>query len=148
MQTEVGIREVVEALGLPPQEHLSQIWFSDVLDKGLPVASLERVAVLIGPAAPGGKTVTRLIIPAGTLKRRRQRGQPLSPQESQRLERAARLWTMALDVFGGPDNARRFLGQPHPLLRGQSPIEVAVTNDVGCKAVEHILGRLKYGSAA
>ena len=43
--------------------------------------------------------------------------------------------------------ARRFLGEPHPLLRNRVPRELAIESDIGARAVEDLLGRLKYGSA-
>lgn len=145
MQTEADIRKVARILGLPMRENASRLWFSDELVKGLPLSSLERVQALM---APGCTTFTKLIVTEATLKRRRRLQQVLSPQESQRLERAARVWTMALDVYGRDEEARRFLSQPHPLLQQRIPLEVAVANDVGAAAVEDILGRLKYGTAA
>ncbi len=145
MQTEADIRRIVQVLGLPVRQGFSQLWFSDELSKGLPVASLERVQALV---APGLSSFTKLIVAEGTLKRRRRQQRPLSPQESQRLERVARVWTMALDVYGREEDARRFLNRPHPLLQQRIPLELAVANDVGADAVEGILGRLKYGSAA
>lgn len=145
MQTDTDIRRIVQLLGLPMRQSISKLWFSDELSKGLPVTSLERVQAQV---APGLDTFTKLIVAEGTLKRRRRRHQPLSPLESQRLERVARIWTMALDVYGNDEDARRFLSQPHPLLRQRVPLEVAAANDVGADAVKGILGRLKYGSAA
>jgi len=145
MHTEPDVHEVVKVLGLPADEHFTRVRFSDQLAQGLPIAALERVQSLVAPGAAG---FTRLIVAEGTLKRRRQKRQPLSHQESQRLERVARIWTMVLDVYKHEDRARRFLTSPHPMLDGRTPLQVAVANDVGADAVEGILGRLKYGSAA
>jgi putative toxin-antitoxin system antitoxin component (TIGR02293 family) len=58
----------------------------------------------------------------------------------------ASLWTLTLDVWQSVEAAQRFLREPHPLLKGQIPYEVAVETEIGARTVEEILGRLKYGS--
>jgi putative toxin-antitoxin system antitoxin component (TIGR02293 family) len=76
------------------------------------------------------------------------RGQRLSVEESDRIARLARLWAFALDVWRSDAAAQRFFAEPHPLLGGRIPRDVAIETEVGARAVEDILGRLKYGSAA
>ena len=41
---------------------------------------------------------------------------------------------------------RRFLREPHMLLDGEAPIDVALSGELGGQVVEEILGRLAYGS--
>ncbi len=54
---------------------------------------------------------------------------------------------MALDVWGGDDDARRLMFEPHALLHGRRPVDVVLENELGRPIVEGILGRLQYGSA-
>jgi putative toxin-antitoxin system antitoxin component (TIGR02293 family) len=85
------------------------------------------------------------IVPKATLMRRqRTPGRRLSSEESGRV---ARLWAFALDVWSSPEAARRFLSEPHPLLRNRLPRELAIETEIGARAVENILGGLKYGTA-
>ena len=88
------------------------------------------------------------IVPKATLMRRqRTPGRRLSSEESGRVARLARLWAFALDVWSSPEAARRFLSEPHPLLRNRVPRELAIETEIGARAVENILGGLKYGTA-
>ena len=75
-------------------------------------------------------------------------GQRLSPEESDRVVRLARLWRMSLDCWKTDIEARAFLERKHALLNGRTPLEVATGSDVGSREVEQILGRLMFGVAA
>ena len=109
---------------------------------GLPFAMLDEVAVAAGI---GRLTLARVIdLPATTLARRRKAGQ-LTPEESDRLVRVARLVAMAHDLMRGDGGAaRRWLGDPHELLEGESPLERA-SSEVGSREVEDLIGRLRHG---
>ncbi|WP_440996805.1 antitoxin Xre/MbcA/ParS toxin-binding domain-containing protein [Arhodomonas sp. SL1] len=139
------IQELGELLGLPDAAALSYLSLSEELVQGLSVASLDRIARQV---APDDRSFPEMIVPRGTLKRRRRENRPLSAYESEKLARTARIWRMALEVYKDEGQARRFLHQPHPLLEGRTPLELTVESGIGADAVEHILGRLKYGSAA
>jgi uncharacterized protein (DUF2384 family) len=60
----------------------------DALQRGLPLESLARVQQLLADHA---RTYIRMIVSEPTLKRRQQKGRTLSSEESQRLQRAARV---------------------------------------------------------
>ncbi len=66
----------------------------------------------------------------------------------ERHARIARAWAAALDTYRDRAIARTFLQRPHQLLNGRAPIERAAEDESGARAVEEILGRLKFGSAA
>ncbi|MGI9091755.1 MAG: antitoxin Xre/MbcA/ParS toxin-binding domain-containing protein, partial [Gemmatimonadaceae bacterium] len=74
---------------------------------------------------------------------RREQSGVLSPEESERLERAARLTALAEWVWESRGAAQRFLTTPHPMLDGRSPIELAAT-DLGARRVEDLLWKLEY----
>lgn len=112
------------------------------VEEGLPRQALRTLAERI---AGGDKNkVAALewgIVPKTTLERRLSK---LSPQESERLERAARLFVHARRALGSEDEARTFVVAPHPELDGRSPIEAART-DLGTRRAEQILTALEYG---
>ncbi len=62
----------------------------------------------------------------------------------ERVIRIGRLFDMACAILGGEDNARAWLNQPQPGLKGQVPLKFAET-ETGSRAVEQLLGRIEYG---
>ncbi len=141
---EVLTKVVADVLGLKRTRQWSKYDLALRCQQGLPVSALDRVCRVL---APEDKTYPAELIPRATLKRRRDK-RVLSPRESELIGRLAQVWAMALDVYKNEETARRFLHEPHALLHGQKPIDVAKTNAFGTSVVEDILGRLKYGSAA
>jgi uncharacterized protein (DUF2384 family) len=65
----------------------------------------------------------------------------VAPNEIEHLRAFAR------EVWGADAQAQRFWTEPHLLLDGRTPLEVATEGEVGARCVEQILGRLKFGSA-
>jgi putative toxin-antitoxin system antitoxin component (TIGR02293 family) len=84
-----------------------------------------------------------IVSPRTTLLRREREG-VLSPEESERLERVARLTALAEHVLESSADAQQFLTSPHPLLDGDAPIDLAAT-DLGARRVENVLWQLEYG---
>ncbi len=117
-----------------------------LVERGLPIAALDRLSKLV---APDDAAFKYRIVSRPTLDRRRkQAGGRLSPEESERLARLARVWALAREVWGSDVEARAFLFRPHMMLEGRIPIDVTLGTDLGARLVEEILGRLQYGSAA
>lgn len=122
------------------------------VERGLPLTALDR---LMHSVAPADSKFAFRIVPRATLARRRKvsataQDRPegrLSADEGARLARLAAVWTMALDVWGSEEAARRFMFEGHPLLQGRRPIDVVLENELGRPVVEGVLGRLRYGSA-
>lgn len=135
-----------DVLGIEDDHPTSPLRLIVALEQGLPVGALDRVSRAVAPADARFK---HRIVSRATLARRRTReGDRLSAEESGRLARVAGLWAMAMDVWGGEEEARAFLFRAHPLLEGRLPIDVVLGSDLGARLVEDILGRLRYGSAA
>ena len=122
------------------------------VEKGLPLTALDRV---VHSVAPADNRFAFRIVTRATLARRRkalasakdkEEGR-LSAEEGTRLARLAGVWAMAIEVWGSEEEARRFMFNEHPLLRGRRPVDVVLESEFGRPVVEGILGRLQYGSA-
>lgn len=121
----------------------SPVLIEKAVARGLPRQALRHVAESL---AGGDKAkATRLewgVVPKTTLERRAQ----LSPEESERTERVARLFVHACRALGTEAEAREFMTTPHPALDGRSPAEAA-RSDLGTRRVERMLTALEYGLA-
>ncbi len=114
------------------------------VEAGLPRGVLRHVAEHL--AGDDKAKVSRLewgVVPKTTLERRETQ---LSPEESERTERVARLLVHARRALGTEEEAREFMTTPHPRLDGRSPVEAART-DLGTRRTEGILNALEYGLA-
>ena len=111
---------------------------------GLPVAALARVAERVAGYAAAAAELQYGIVPKATLHRRRTR---LSPEESERLERLARVTAMAESVWEDKALAHEFLTSPQPQLGGARPVEL-VRSDLGSRQVEQLLNGLEYALPA
>lgn len=112
-----------------------------VVARGLPKRSLARVAAYLTPDARQAAALRNQVIPLATYKRRTA---TLRPEESERVERLARVMALAEDALGSADEARDFLAAAHPELGGDRPIEAART-ELGARQVEELLWRLEHG---
>lgn len=88
-----------------------------------------------------------LVLPRRTLAHRRARGEPLTPEESDRLVRVARLTALAESVFGEAERAWRWLRRPAHGLAGRTPLDQLAT-EAGARLVEESLVRIDHGLAA
>lgn len=114
------------------------------VEAGLPKASLGAVARHVYGTSPEAAALMQRVIPSATFHRR---GDALKPQESERVERLARVIATAEQVWDDIDDARVFLATGHAMLGGQRPIEVALT-ELGARRVETLLWSLFHGVAA
>lgn len=106
----------------------------------------QAVAALQGTSF-SDREIERFVIPARTRRYRRERKEPLTIEESDRLVRLARVQALAEDVFGDAEKANKWLRQGLGILNGQAPLELAKT-DAGVRVVEQILGKIDWGAAA
>ena len=137
------IADTSDLLGVDDSGGDRRLRLVDAIVEGLPVSALDDVARALAPDDAGFKF---RISPRATLERRRRSGR-LSSEESDRLARIAAVWSLAREVFGAPETARRFLGTRHAMLEGRSPLDVALAAGAGADAVVNILGRAAYGAA-
>ncbi len=116
----------------------------EALRTGLPP---EAADALLDGGAVSADELYRLVIPRRTLALRKQRSQPLTSEESDRLARVARVVTDAEETFGSAEKAHRWLRKTNRGLAGQVPLELVAT-DAGGRLVEQALGRIAHGVVA
>jgi putative toxin-antitoxin system antitoxin component (TIGR02293 family) len=139
------LQSVAEILGLrATNAPLSLIGLAGRIEDGLAIGALKRIAEIV---APGDAQFKYRLVPRATYARRKNT-RVLSAEEGTRLARLARVWSLALDVWGDEQEARGFLFRPHAILEDKRPIDVVIQSEFGAEVVVDILGSLKYGSAA
>lgn len=112
------------------------------VQRGLPYGAFERFRE--HTQLPLGQLAGWTGIRERTLARRKREGR-LQPDESDRLLRAARLYSSALRLCGGDAAlAVTWLGSPQRGLGGERPLDLAAT-EVGSAAVEALIGRVEHG---
>jgi putative toxin-antitoxin system antitoxin component (TIGR02293 family) len=110
--------------------------FVEAIRRGLPSSAFGRASAALD--LPAGELSRALGLSRRTLARRKAR---LSPAESSRLFRLARLHARASQVLDGPAAASRWLRRPQRALGGAVPLALLDT-DAGALAVERLLGRI------
>jgi putative toxin-antitoxin system antitoxin component (TIGR02293 family) len=89
------------------------------------------------------KSLTR-IIPRRTLEHRRQKGEALSLEESERAYRTSNIVALAEAVFGNRDKAMVWLNAPKARFDGEPPMDL-VDTEVGARLVEETLIQIDEG---
>jgi putative toxin-antitoxin system antitoxin component (TIGR02293 family) len=92
---------------------------------------------------PKGTLLPTLRIARRTMERRKVTGR-LSPEESERLYRLAKVLASAESVLGSKDKARRWLSNPNRALGDVTPLSLLET-EAGADEVMNVLGRIEYG---
>lgn len=113
------------------------------VETGLSVEALDSVVHYVSPDERSATELKYRIVPKTTLHRR----QRLTSEESQRLERLARMTALAEQVWEDRDLAREFLNSGQPQLDGERPVDLA-RSDLGTREVEDLLMKLEYGLPA
>jgi putative toxin-antitoxin system antitoxin component (TIGR02293 family) len=122
----------------------SPIFIEKAVEKGLPREVLRHVAErLSGGDKAKIAALEQGVVPKTTLGRRETK---LSPEESERTERVARLFVHARRALGTEPEAREFMTTPHPELDGRTPLDATKT-DLGTRRTEQLLNALEYGLA-
>lgn len=136
----VAADKIADVMGLRCRVH-SLFDLADFVGHGLPKTVVKATVSHVAKDAEQAREISNRLVPQASYKRRRS---ILTVQESERVERLARLYATALDVWGEEDDARQFLFAPHVQLNGKKPIEMAFS-DLGVRQVEQILEQLRYG---
>ena len=113
-----------------------------LIRKGLPAGSITALAQKL---QIGNSVLSRKLgIPQRTLTRRLSEASLLTPAESDRTVRMARVFANAVEMIGDEGRAILWLTTPNRALGGERPLDQLDT-DVGARLVEDILGRIAYG---
>ena len=86
----------------------------------------------------------KLGIPQRTLTRRLSEALLLTPAESDRTARMARVYANAVEMIGDDEKAIAWLNTPNRALAGEKPLD-RLDTDVGARTVEDVLGPIAYG---
>ena len=108
---------------------------------GLPTRAVER---MVEHGLLTRDEVYALIAPKRTYLLRRQKRQPLTQSESEKVARLARIFALAEDAFQGTPKASAWLRQPSRVLGGQVPLELLAT-EAGARLMEEELLRIDWG---
>ena len=126
----------------PPTPAFQLDWRA--VEIGVPLSALEKFAAHSGIEL---KQLLDVVIPPRTLKHRRERKEPLSLDESDRLARVARLYELSVRVFGDAEKATRWLTRPKHRFEERSPLSMMRT-EMGGRQVEEMLIQIDEGMFA
>jgi len=114
------------------------------IERGVPISLLEEFSAYSGFAM---KDLLEVVIPARTLKHRRQRQEPLNLDESDRLARVARIYELAVKVYGDRVDARKWLGGQKQRFDGKTALSM-LRSEAGEHAVQEFLIQIDEGMFA
>ena len=113
-----------------------------LIRKGLPASSITALAERLHI---GNSVLSRKLgIPQRTLTRRLNQSLLLTPAESDRAVRMARVYAHAVEMIGDEEKAIEWLSTPNRALGGERPLDQLDT-DTGARMVEDVAGRIAYG---
>ena len=132
----LGGRKVLKTAVKKPDD------LAQLVRRGLPAGT---VAALAEKLHLGNNVLTRKLgIPQRTMTRRLSQASHLSPAESDRMVRMARVYANAVEMIGDREKAIEWLSTPNRALGGERPLDQLDT-DMGARMVEDVLGRIAYG---
>lgn len=112
------------------------------LDDGISYAAFERLKRKLGVSSK--ELADAALITHRTLARRKKAGR-MQPDESDRLVRLARVFSRAIELYGGDsEGAQAWMMRPNRALGGASPFEMART-EVGAGEVERLIHQIEHG---
>ena len=131
----LGGREVLKA------DVRSELDLARAIRAGIPPRAVDRVldAGLLQPAE-----LYALVIPRRTLAHRKEKRQPLTPEESDRLTRVVRVLARAEEALASGEKAAHWVRTANRALSGHRPLDL-LASDVGARMVERVLGRVEHG---
>jgi len=129
--------ELEEYVGISPK---SDFDLAQIVENGFPVDS-------VGQLKEKGLTfteVSEIVISPRTLKHRKARGETLSPEETDRVVRVARIIALADHVFGNHEKALAWLRLPDERINNRTPLSMLRTESGG-RLVESMLWQIDDG---
>ena len=140
----IAAHQVAERLGgskVLGSEVNSDLQFHRLVDKGF---APEVIDAMIQSQVISRRELKLLAIAPRTLARRKQRHENLTPEESDRIARIARIVAYAEEVFADKATAAAWLREPNSALADELPLEMAGT-ETGARLVETVLDRIAFG---
>jgi putative toxin-antitoxin system antitoxin component (TIGR02293 family) len=143
MTTPVSVLDLVGGAAVIGREVGPGMDMVKLIRRGLPVGAVQFV---LDSGRLTVAEVDQIVLPRKTLANRRKLGN-LTPEQSDRLVRVARVLAAAEETFGSQEKAGAWLRRPTRALTGASPLNLLDT-DEGAREVETLLGRIGHGIAA
>ncbi len=111
------------------------------IERGLPLSALDEFSAYSGIPV---KDLLEVVIPARTLKHRRQRKEPLNLDESDRLARVAKMYELAVKVYKDREGGRQWLTGTKRRFDGRTALAMLRT-EAGEQAVQDFLIQIDEG---
>jgi putative toxin-antitoxin system antitoxin component (TIGR02293 family) len=121
-------------------KQLTELQVTEIVERGLPISSVE----VLRREGLTFSEVHGLVLPARTLKHRKEKKQALSIEEADRTLRIARLIALADRVFGNHEKALRWLRCENNRLDGRAPLAM-LRSEVGGDLVRQMLYQIDEG---
>jgi putative toxin-antitoxin system antitoxin component (TIGR02293 family) len=116
----------------------------DSVEAGLPLTA---IADFVANSGLQFKDIYEVVIPARTLKHRRDRKEALNLDESDKFARLVRIYDFTVKVFGDKEKALRWLNREKHRFDERTPLQMLRT-EVGGRLVENMLGQIEHGMFA
>ena len=134
---------IARMLALDAVDGVDDVALARHVAEGLDPAAETALGEVLGARLPIGP-----VVPEPTLRRARRERTRLSRDHSERLYELGRLFDALGRAYrGDADAIAAFLGRPHPLLDGDSPLSMARSSSAGCAAVLNLVHRAEAGVA-
>ncbi len=139
--TEAG--RLAQLLKLGDAERLDDVALARRVRAGLPMSSVSALEKILGARLTAGRLASE-----ATLRRHRRRRTPLSRSHSERAYELGRVVDAVARAFRGDvTRIEAFLTRPHPLLDGESPLDMATSCSAGADSVLNLVRRAEAGVA-
>ena len=114
---------------------------NEIIIQGLPKKCLERTVSHLSSNTKVKKDLQDRLVSPSTYKRRKKL---LKTHESERVERLARIYASALELWGNQEDVQDFLFSTNPILNNMKPIDLTFTG-LGARIVEQLMDKIRYG---
>ena len=121
-------------------KQLTELQVTEMVERGLPISSVD----VLRREGLTFSEVHGLVLPARTLKHRKQKKQALSIEEADRTLRVARVIGLADRVFANREKALRWLRRENDRLDGRTPLAM-LRSEVGGDLVRQMLYQIDEG---
>ena len=128
-------------MGLEDSAELDDVELAHRVANGLPTSVVIAFARILGRSK-----VIGLMVPEATYRRLSKRGKPLPREHSERIYEVGRVLDALARVYHGDlDKMLGFLNDPHMLLGGETPFDMARSSSAGAETVLNLILRAEAG---